>query len=212
MAQVDITIQAATDAALTTMLMAHGVLVAGEGGVRPAPGILHSHIGDAVLDGVALAGRYAFVGIDREAFGGPATDQLLIDLAPHRYSGPAVRARLGGAGYAPDTVSAIKAERDRRIQTSGYKVGAHWFHSDLTSRTQQLGLVIMGAAIPAGLKWKTMGGTLVDMTPALAAQVFQSAAAQDAAHFAVAEAAIAAANASPSFDLASIQWPAGYEA
>ena len=37
MAQVDITIQAATDAALTTLLMAHGVLVAGEGGVRRRP-------------------------------------------------------------------------------------------------------------------------------------------------------------------------------
>ena len=119
MAQVDITIQAATDAALATLLMAHGVLVAGEGGVRPAPGILHSHIGDAVLDGVALDGRYAFVGIDREAFGGPATDALLLSLQPHRYTGPDVRARLGGSGYRDPGVPPVVTMAQARLALLG---------------------------------------------------------------------------------------------
>ncbi len=212
MATIDITIQAATDAALSALLIQHGVIIPGEGGIPNAPGVLYSHIGDAMLDGVQLDGRYAFVGIDDAVFGVARAAQLLVDLAEHRYMGPAVRLRSGGASYNPDTIQAIKNERDRRIQTSGYKVGPDWFHSDLTSRTQQIGLVIMGSSIPAGLKWKTMGGTLVTMTPTLAQQVFGAAAAQDAAHFAVAEAAIAAAKANPAFDIASITWPAGFAA
>ena len=212
MATIDITIQAATDAALATLLIQHGILVPGEGGVRPAPGVMHSNIGEASLNGTKLDGVYAFVGIDDSVFGVAAAAQLLVDIAAHRYTGPDLRLRMGGASYNPDTTQAIKNERDRRIQTSGYKVGSDWFHSDLTSRTQQIGLVIMGSSIPAGLKWKTMGGTLVTMTPTLAQQVFGAAAAQDAAHFAVAEAAIAAAKANPAFDIASITWPAGFAA
>ena len=48
----------------------------------------------------------------------------------------------------------IMMERDRRASL-GVKVGSHWFHSDQKSRTQQLGLVLLGANVPAGLQWKT---------------------------------------------------------
>lgn len=81
----------------------------------------------------------------------------------------------------------IKAERDRRILTGGYRVGDNWFHSDMLSRTQQIGLVMMGGSIPAGLQWKTMAGTFVAMTPQLAGQIFAAAAVSDQAIFAVAE-------------------------
>ena len=83
--------------------------------------------------------------------------------------------------------SAIKAERDRRIQSGGYKVGAKWFHSDTFSRTQQMGLVMLGASIPANTPWKTMDGTTVTMTQALAGQIFATAAASNIAIFAAAE-------------------------
>jgi hypothetical protein len=85
---------------------------------------------------------------------------------------------------------AIKAERDRRAAL-GVKVGAHWFHSDQKSRTQQLGLVLLGSNIPADLKWKTLTFTgqpvFVDMTPALAQGIVMSTAASDTAVFAAAE-------------------------
>lgn len=81
---------------------------------------------------------------------------------------------------------AIKAERDRR-KASGVKVGTKWFHSDDSSRIQQMGLVMMGANIPAGLQWKTMDGSFVEMTAALAQQVFAAVAASDQAIFAAAE-------------------------
>jgi hypothetical protein len=80
----------------------------------------------------------------------------------------------------------IKAERNRRSQAGGYKVGDKWFHSDTFSRTQQLGLVIAGANAPA-VPWKTMDGSFITMSPILANQIFAAAAAGDAAIFAYAE-------------------------
>lgn len=91
----------------------------------------------------------------------------------------------------------IKAERDSRTLNGGYKVGAHWFHSDTFSRTQQMGLVMLGASLPSGVEWKTMGGAKVVMTTALAQQIFAAAAASDIAVFAAAEAHRAAMLNSP---------------
>ena len=80
----------------------------------------------------------------------------------------------------------IKVERDCR-KAGGVKVGAKWFHSDDGSRIQQMGLVMMGAGIPANLQWKTMDGSFITMTQALASQVFQAVAAGDQAIFTAAE-------------------------
>lgn len=78
-----------------------------------------------------------------------------------------------------------QAERERRRQ-GGVRVGTDWFHSDDTSRIQQLGLVLMGANLPP-IQWRTMTGTFVTMTPALAQGIFQSTAAQDVAIFTAGE-------------------------
>jgi len=110
----------------------------------------------------------------------------------------------------------IKAERDRR-KYLGVKVGAHWFHSDDPSRIQQLALAMMGAAIPAGLQWKTLTKTsvpvFVDMTPALASGIFQATAASDAAIFAAAEGHRVAMEASDSPESYAISagWPVSFE-
>ena len=81
----------------------------------------------------------------------------------------------------------IKAERDRRTQLGGYQAAGNWFHSDTFSRSQIIGLVLMGASIPAGLVWMTMGGTVVQRSQQLAADIFAAAAAQDQAIFTAAE-------------------------
>lgn len=106
----------------------------------------------------------------------------------------------------------IKAVRDQRTEQGGYKVGTKWFHSDQKSRSQQLGLVLLGANIPAGLQWKTMDGSFVSMTPALAQQILAACAASDAAIFAVGEAHKAAlyAAADPSVYDYSTGWPKIY--
>lgn len=99
--------------------------------------------------------------------------------------------------------------REQKGQLGGYKVGTHWFHSDTFSRTQQLGLVMMGATIPESLQWKTMSGEYVAMNQSLATQVFQSAIAQDIALFAHGETLKQQINASDdpaNFDI-TVGWP-----
>lgn len=114
------------------------------------------------------------------------------------------------AAHLKDAIwNRIKVERDRRIQAGGYKVGAKWFHSDTFSRTQQIGLVMLGSSIPANTPWKTMDGTTVTMTQALAGQIFATAAASDIAIFAAAEthkAAMEAAADPAAYDFSG-SWP-----
>jgi len=85
-----------------------------------------------------------------------------------------------------DMWNKIQKERDRR-RTGGVKVGSNWFHSDDASRIQQLGLVMFGANMPPGIMWKTLSGSFVTMTPALALQIFQAVAFSDTNIFSVAE-------------------------
>jgi len=110
----------------------------------------------------------------------------------------------------------IKAERDRRASL-GVKVGAHWYHSDQKSRTQQLGLVLLGASIPTGLQWKTLTFTpppvFVTMTPALAQAIVGATAASDTAIFSAAEVhrlAMEASAAPQDYDF-SVGWPTSIE-
>lgn len=107
----------------------------------------------------------------------------------------------------------IKKYRDHLIQTGGYKVGAHWYHSDTFSRTQQIALVIMGAGMPPGIMWKTLDNGYVPMTQTLAQQIFAAGAAQDATLFAKAaehKAAIDASSTPDSYDWKT-GWPETYQ-
>lgn len=119
---------------------------------------------------------------------------------------------VAGASVKAAVWESIKVERDRRTQAGGYKVGGKWFHSDQFSRGQQLGLVLLGANIPAGLQWKTMDGSFVAMTQTLAQQILAAAAASDQAIFTVAEAHKVAMEISvnPSVYDFSTGWPATF--
>ena len=81
----------------------------------------------------------------------------------------------------------IKAHRDLLTATGGYLVNGKWFHSDQQSRNQQLGLTLMGNDLPTGIMWKTMDGTFVEMTPALAHDILITACASDQHIFTIAE-------------------------
>lgn len=102
----------------------------------------------------------------------------------------------------------IKQHRET-LKSSGVKVGTKWFHSDPGSRIQQLGLVLMGANVPA-VQWKTMDGTFVTMTPTLAGQIFQATAASDMAVFVAAE--LHLANLKASADPSNYDWLSGWPA
>lgn len=85
----------------------------------------------------------------------------------------------------------IKQRRDFLSDFGGYSVVVDgvpkWFHSDQKSKTQQLSLVVAGASVPP-VEWKTMDGTFVTMTPALATKIFMAAFMQETSLFASAEA------------------------
>ena len=130
-----------------------------------------------------------------------ATDQVRIDAL--------VAAR--NATIRADKIPAIKAERDRR-KFGGVFVSGKWIHSDTYSRTQWMGMVMMGASVPA-IPWTTMDGTSITTSQALAGAVFQSIAQLDATLFAYAKGLITAVEASSdpaSVDIAS-GWPATFE-
>lgn len=106
----------------------------------------------------------------------------------------------------------IKAERERR-KTGGVTVSGKWFHSDDSSRIQQIGLVMLGANIPAGLEWKTMDGSFITMTATLAGQIFNAVAASDVAIFDIAEQHrqnMLASQTPESYDFSGL-WPQTYE-
>lgn len=110
--------------------------------------------------------------------------------------------------------AAIKAKRDLLSDTGGYKVTVdgvdRWFHSDPKSKGQQMGLVLASAAAAGVPPWKTMDGTKVAMSQALASQIFQAAMAMEGAIFQAAETHRAAmeASADPSAYDFSGGWPA----
>lgn len=145
------------------------------------------------------------------AFPQPLTDDALADFGARLHVPEApMEERLAAAWER------IKNERDRR-KYLGVKVGAHWFHSDDSSRIQQIALAMMGASIPAGLQWKTLTTTpppvFVEMTPALAQGIFTATAASDTAIFGAAEAHRMAmeASATPESYDCSGGWPASIE-
>lgn len=82
----------------------------------------------------------------------------------------------------------IKAKREA-IKYAGVPIASvgKVVDTDEGARTQQLGLVLMGASLPAGLQWKFADNTLVAMTPALAQEIMLTTAARDMAVFAVGE-------------------------
>jgi hypothetical protein len=99
-----ITIKAVSDAAVTQLMITHGLWVLRDGAPEKAPGVLSSHIGDAQLEstGVKLAGRFAFVGIEDSIFGVPATQAVIAALGQAIYTGPTLRGILGVAPMDPN--------------------------------------------------------------------------------------------------------------
>ncbi len=138
MAQVSFQLQAATDSALTALLLQHGLLLVGEGSPSLAPGVLYSHIGDATLEGgdVKLSGRYAFVSLNEAVFGEAAAASLLLALDAHIYKGPDIRILLGGQNFnsanaVPFAVTSRQAKSallnagwlgstDEQVEANGY--------------------------------------------------------------------------------------------
>lgn len=90
--------------------------------------------------------------------------------------------------------AAIRAERDRRRLVGGYQAGGHWYHSDNSSRVQQLGLLVlalytlltggdMTTPLPYVTEWRTLDDGVVTLTVGTAIAILAAAVASDSAHF-----------------------------
>lgn len=86
-----------------------------------------------------------------------------------------------------DMIQKVKDIRDNKLVHGGFKVNDKWFHSDTFSRSQQLGLTIVGQGLPNNIQWKTMDGTKITLTPPIVQQLFSSAMVQDNSIFGYAE-------------------------
>lgn len=148
------------------------------------------------------------------------TAEHYAELLAGRSSGQLIECGVDGLPFlkarpaqpAEEVWPQIKAERDRR-KGLGVLADGNWYHSDTDSRIQQLGLMLMGSTMPAGIQWKTMSGGFVEMTPPLASQIFTATAELDQALFAAAEghrAAMEAAANPADYDFSG-GWPAIFE-
>lgn len=81
----------------------------------------------------------------------------------------------------------IKNRRDEVKNNGGCLVQGKWYHTDTDSKQQQIALVIMGANIPANLQWKTLDGSFVTMTQALASELFAAQVMREQVIFGLAE-------------------------
>lgn len=166
-----------------------------------------------------MAARYQLLAV------GVRDHQEQIDIGQHSPGWPAYQDWLA-AGNTPDVQTAIVEplavrqdrawsrikERREAIKRGGVLVSGKWFHTDDASRVQQLGLVLMGASVPA-VSWKTLDGTSITMTAPIATGIFQAVAALDMAAHATAETNKAALLAAPDPDAYdfSAGWPAIYQ-
>lgn len=196
----------ATPQELSLKLIEAGLLIPLEGGFQSAPGVVYSYIGPQQGDSPV----YGMVGLDSDIVADPAGIWARL-AASIDYSAVPLRVIAGSPAETPLSWDAIKAERDRRMQRGGYRVGTNWFHSDTLSRTQQIGLIMFGQSMPDTLRWKTMSGLFVQMTPTLAQQIFAAAAASDVAIFNTSEQALVSMQAGKITALKEIVWPASFE-
>jgi len=130
------------------------------------------------------------------------------------------------AGNVPEPIPAVAPSRDalladlwgavkeRREQckAGGVEVGGYWFHTDIDSRLQWLGMRSEGASLSIGLPWKTMTGEFTPITAQLVADVYAAIKAKEIAAFGRAEALRATLNAADDPRLVDINagWPASY--
>jgi hypothetical protein len=82
----------------------------------------------------------------------------------------------------------IKQIRDELIESGGCLLAGKWYHSDAKSKQQQMALYMKGSSLPAGIMWKTMDGTFVEMTQQLASNLFDAQMTREFTIFAFAEA------------------------
>jgi hypothetical protein len=66
----------------------------------------------------------------------------------------------------------LKAIRDDLTENGGCLVQGKWFHTDVKSKQQQMALAMAAQHTALSVPWKTMDGTFIEMTSAIAGELF----------------------------------------
>ncbi len=102
------------------------------------------------------------------------TDEYNRELFVRASNGEFGEIDIARKGISEQVVKRIYAIRDNLTQTGGCFVDGHWYHSDTHSKLQQLSLLLAGENLPTDLKWKTMSGDKVILTPQLVQYIYQA--------------------------------------
>lgn len=156
---------------------------------------ISAHFPNVSLPAVLAQGDLTALGLEE------LPDPVPVPPTPEELAAQLVAAKVA-------KIQDIKDERDRR-KFNGVSAQSKWIHSDTYSRTQWMGMVMMGASIPA-IEWTTMDGTSITTSQTLAGQVFQATAQLDATLFAYAKSLIVEVNAST--DPSSVDITTGWSA
>ena len=160
-------------------------------------------------------------------------DAVVSNRPPNKVMLPDAAGRPALQDPTPPSADAIwediKAERDRRIECSGFQVAGKWYHSDVNSKLQHLGnkdtardqLAAGGTMVDPlrdpltgqPIPWKTMDGSWQPLTVQLVFDIVNAGKAAELAHHAAAERhrTVMESGADPaSYDYAS-GWPPSYQ-
>lgn len=99
----------------------------------------------------------------------------------------------------------LRMIREDLVDNGGVLVAGKWFHTDPRSCRQRIERLLVVDMLPAGLKWKTMDGSFVELTAQLLREVVAAQIAREHEIFNLAEAK--AADQSPIGE----GWPARFE-
>lgn len=218
-----ITLQAADEAAMLSLLTQSGLIVLSEGRPVASPGVQYSQIGRANLasgpdNGTLLGGVYCLVTIDPDAFtAGDAAATISALKANNEYPGAPLR-MFFGVPFAPDDINAkIDLLCLRKRNKAGFKTtGTKWYPFVDLVNNDMIGTyaawVALGAGITAAnVKVKQMDGSQQAVDQASALAILTSAVMTADAWRTKAKQAKAGYLANPAtFDLRNINWPAGY--
>jgi hypothetical protein len=100
----------------------------------------------------------------------------------------------------------LKAIRDDLTENGGCFVQGKWFHTDVKSKQQQMALAMAAQHTALSVPWKTMDGTFIEMTSAIAGELFAAQMAREIEIFGICQ-----TKRTDATDV-NVGWPARYVA
>lgn len=148
----------------------------------PTPNYFHEEVSDVLVNSLDFPiNEYQFINNEFIHNPRPSLNHVIVNNEWCEHPSPEILA-VNREAVSTD----IKEVRDFR-KSGGVNVAGKWFHSDESSRLQQLGLNLLGNNLPANIPWKTMDGSFTILTPEIVRGIFSAVMILDITTFAFAE-------------------------